>query len=101
MNMLNISVDTLRPERFEQMTRRRGHERVMDAIHNAIRLGYDPVKVIFLTPLSGCFKSAPCFRLCAVAAFARSVALWYDERSAISYLHHSKQVPLTYCRKNN
>lgn len=45
MNMLNISVDTLRPERFEQMTRRRGHERVMDAIHLAIRLGYDPVKV--------------------------------------------------------
>ncbi|CAL5229664.1 g13029 [Coccomyxa viridis] len=45
MNMLNISVDTLRPERFEQMTRRRGHERVMDAIHNAIQLGYDPVKV--------------------------------------------------------
>ncbi len=43
--MLNISVDTLRPERFEQMTRRRGHERVMDAIHNAIQLGYDPVKV--------------------------------------------------------
>ena len=44
LNMLNISVDTLRPERFEQMTRRRGHERVMDAIHHAIRLGYDPVK---------------------------------------------------------
>ncbi len=43
--MLNISVDTLRPERFEQMTRRRGHDRVMDAIHNAIQLGYDPVKV--------------------------------------------------------
>ena len=43
--MLNISVDTLRPERFEQMTRRRGHERVMDAIHHAIRLEYDPVKV--------------------------------------------------------
>ena len=45
LNMLNISVDTLRPDRFEQMTRRRGHDRVMDAIHNAIRLGYDPVKV--------------------------------------------------------
>lgn len=45
MNMLNISVDTLRPERFEEMTRRRGHERVMGAIHNAIQLGYDPVKV--------------------------------------------------------
>ncbi len=56
MNMLNISVDTLRPERFEQMTRRRGHERVMDAIHNAIRLGYDPVKVIFLTPAQGVSK---------------------------------------------
>lgn len=45
LNLLNISVDTLRPDRFENMTRRRGHERVMSAIHNAVGLGYDPVKV--------------------------------------------------------
>ena len=63
--MLNISVDTLRPTRFEEMTRRRGHERVMDAIHNAIRLGYDPVKVRHFVPVFSCFaclgsKEAPC-----------------------------------------
>ena len=49
LNLLNISVDTLRPDRFESMTRRRGHERVMAAIHHAVSLGYDPVKVPSLT----------------------------------------------------
>lgn len=45
LNLLNISVDTLKPDRFENMTRRRGHERVMSAIRDAVALGYDPVKV--------------------------------------------------------
>ena len=45
LSALNISLDTLRPERFEAMTRRRGHERVMGAIEHALRLGFDPVKV--------------------------------------------------------
>ena len=45
LSLLNISLDTLRPDRFEQMTRRRGHERVMAAILRAVELGYDPVKV--------------------------------------------------------
>ncbi len=45
MNLLNISLDTLRPDRFEQMTRRRGHDRVLRSIQTAIDLGYDPVKV--------------------------------------------------------
>ncbi|KAK9863161.1 hypothetical protein WJX84_009071 [Apatococcus fuscideae] len=45
MNLLNISLDTLRPERFEQMTRRKGHDRVLRSIQHAIDLGYDPVKV--------------------------------------------------------
>jgi hypothetical protein len=44
LSLLNISLDTLRPERFERMTRRRGHERVMAAILRAVELGYDPVK---------------------------------------------------------
>ena len=47
MNLLNISLDTLRPERFEQMTRRKGHDRVLLSIQTAISLGYDPVKVSF------------------------------------------------------
>jgi hypothetical protein len=42
---LNISLDSLRPERFEQLTRRRGHHKVMESIHTAVRLGFDPVKV--------------------------------------------------------
>lgn len=42
---LNLSLDTLQPARFEAMTRRRGHARVMQALQEALRLGYDPVKV--------------------------------------------------------
>lgn len=45
LSLLNISLDTLRPDRFEAMTRRRGHSRVLDSIHAAVDLGYDPVKV--------------------------------------------------------
>lgn len=45
MDLVNISLDTLRPDRFERMTRRRGLERVLETIDEAIELGYDPVKV--------------------------------------------------------
>ncbi len=45
VNLLNISLDTLDAHKFEQITRRRGFERVIDAIEDAVRLGYDPVKV--------------------------------------------------------
>ncbi|VFQ84261.1 unnamed protein product [Cuscuta campestris] len=45
LNLVNISLDTLVPEKFEFMTRRKGHERVMESIDAAIDLGYNPVKV--------------------------------------------------------
>ena len=45
LNLLNLSLDTLKPERFVQLTRRKGHERVMGAIDEALKLGYAPVKV--------------------------------------------------------
>ena len=45
LSAVNISLDTLRPERFETLARRPGHERVMESIRTAVRLGYDPVKV--------------------------------------------------------
>lgn len=45
VNALNISLDTLRPERFEHITRRRGIEVVLSAIDRALDAGYDPVKV--------------------------------------------------------
>ncbi|OWM67624.1 GTP 3',8-cyclase, mitochondrial isoform X2 [Punica granatum] len=45
LTSINISLDTLIPAKFEFMTRRKGHEKVMEAINAAIDLGYDPVKV--------------------------------------------------------
>ena len=45
LSLLNISLDTLRPERFVAMTRRQGHDRVLASIHQAAALGFDPVKV--------------------------------------------------------
>ncbi|XP_060217816.1 GTP 3',8-cyclase, mitochondrial [Lycium barbarum] len=45
LNLVNISLDTLVPAKFEFMTRRKGHERVMESINTAVELGYNPVKV--------------------------------------------------------
>lgn len=45
LDAINISLDTLRENRFEQFTRRKGWSRVMTAIDLAIQLGYNPVKV--------------------------------------------------------
>ncbi|KAF5760988.1 putative lyase [Helianthus annuus] len=45
LNLLNISLDTLVPAKFEFMTRRKGHERVIESIYRAVDLGYNPVKV--------------------------------------------------------
>lgn len=45
VNLLNISLDTLRPDRFEAVTRRPGFGLVMRAIDEAVARGYDPVKV--------------------------------------------------------
>ena len=48
LSLLNLSLDTLRPERFERMTRRRGHDRVLETLDLALRLGFAPVKVSLL-----------------------------------------------------
>ncbi|GAX72649.1 hypothetical protein CEUSTIGMA_g105.t1 [Chlamydomonas eustigma] len=45
LNALNISLDTLKAERFEVLTRRKGHDRVIKSIATAVNLGYNPVKV--------------------------------------------------------
>ncbi|GAV77609.1 Radical_SAM domain-containing protein/Mob_synth_C domain-containing protein/Fer4_14 domain-containing protein [Cephalotus follicularis] len=45
LTSVNISLDTLVPAKFEFMTRRKGHQRVLDSIHAAVQLGYNPVKV--------------------------------------------------------
>ncbi|ONI35937.1 hypothetical protein PRUPE_1G561800 [Prunus persica] len=51
LTSVNISLDTLVPAKFEFMTRRKGHQKVMESINAAINLGYNPVKVSLRDPL--------------------------------------------------
>ncbi|RZB41005.1 MoaC and/or Radical SAM domain containing protein [Asbolus verrucosus] len=45
LDILNISLDTLKSDKYEFITRRKGWERAMMGIDLALQLGYDPVKV--------------------------------------------------------
>jgi len=45
LRRLNVSLDTLSPERFREISRRDGLERVIDGILAAKRAGFDPVKI--------------------------------------------------------
>ncbi|XP_056637309.1 molybdenum cofactor biosynthesis protein 1 isoform X2 [Diorhabda sublineata] len=45
LDILNVSLDTLKPERYEVMARRKGWQRVMMGIDLAFQLGYNPVKI--------------------------------------------------------
>ena len=45
LDRVNISLDTLRRDRFEEMTRRDQLDRVLDGIDAAIEAGFTPVKV--------------------------------------------------------
>ncbi len=42
---LNVSLDTLDAEKFQRITRRPGLESVLEAVHEAVRLGFRSVKV--------------------------------------------------------
>lgn len=48
LTSVNISLDTLVPAKFEFLTRRKGHEKVMESINAAIDVGYNPVKVCLM-----------------------------------------------------
>lgn len=45
LDNLNISLDTLIPAKFELISRRKGLERVLKAIQDALKLGYQPLKI--------------------------------------------------------
>jgi cyclic pyranopterin phosphate synthase len=45
LERINISLDTMDPARFEQLTRRTGFEQVIDGILAAKEAGFDPVKI--------------------------------------------------------
>jgi cyclic pyranopterin phosphate synthase len=45
LRRLNVSLDALSPEKFEEITRRPGYERVLAGIHKARQVGFDPIKI--------------------------------------------------------
>jgi cyclic pyranopterin phosphate synthase len=45
LRRINVSLDTLDPDRFRQVARRDGLEKVLDGIRAARRAGFDPIKV--------------------------------------------------------
>src|SRR5438067_4545392 len=45
LRRINISLDTLSPERFRQLTRRDGLEKVIEGIFAAKRAGFRPIKI--------------------------------------------------------
>eukprot|EP00045_Choanoeca_perplexa_P007850 m.72252 g.72252 ORF g.72252 m.72252 type:complete len:549 (-) comp14246_c0_seq1:44-1690(-) len=49
LTQLNISLDTLDPNLFQIITRRRGHDRVLQGIDKAIELGYTPKVNVVVT----------------------------------------------------
>ena len=45
LNSVNISLDTLNPQRFLEITRREALPLVLDGIEAALKVGFDPVKI--------------------------------------------------------
>ena len=45
LRRINISLDSLQPDRFERLTRRNDLDRVLDGIDAAVAAGLDPVKI--------------------------------------------------------
>jgi cyclic pyranopterin phosphate synthase len=45
LRRINISLDTMDPKRFEELTRRTGFEQVIEGIHAAKAAGFDPIKI--------------------------------------------------------
>ncbi len=45
VNRVNISLDTMRPDRFREIARRDGLDKVFAAIDQALALGFEPVKL--------------------------------------------------------
>ena len=45
LTAVNISLDTLLPSKFELLTRRTGHDRVLGAVQAALDAGFSPVKL--------------------------------------------------------
>ena len=45
LRRINVSLDTMDPRKFEELTRRTGFEQVIEGIHAARAAGFDPIKI--------------------------------------------------------
>src|SRR4051812_11628573 len=45
LRRINVSLDTMDPRKFEELTRRTGFEQVIEGIHAAKAAGFDPIKI--------------------------------------------------------
>lgn len=45
LRRVNISLDALDPVKFKEVTRREGYEKVVESIHIAKEVGFDPIKI--------------------------------------------------------
>jgi GTP 3',8-cyclase len=45
LRRINVSLDTMDPRKFQELTRRTGFEQVIEGIHAARAAGFDPVKI--------------------------------------------------------
>jgi cyclic pyranopterin phosphate synthase len=70
LRRINISLDTLDPERFRQLARRDGLEQVLDGIAAARRAGFDPIKINAVS-----IRGITEFEVAPLARFAREHGL--------------------------
>jgi len=70
LRRINVSLDTMDPDRFQQLTRRTGFEQVIEGILAAKAAGFDPVKVNAVT-MKGCTEED----IVPLARFAREHGL--------------------------
>ncbi len=53
LDQINISLDTLDPFKFELMTRRKGHQSVLDTIYGSLDYGFSPkVNVVVINKIN-------------------------------------------------
>ena len=57
---LNVSLDTLVPQKFEFISRRRGWDKVMRGIDHALQEGFSPLKV----------GDLPCLLICVLCLYS-------------------------------
>src|SRR5262249_39922294 len=70
LRRINVSLDTLDPERFRQVTRRDGLDKVLEGIFAAKKAGFDPVKVNAVS-----IRGITEFEVVPLARFARQHGL--------------------------